>query len=112
MAQSICLRNSCQDISTVLGRCRLLLRRSCGITLQAAAGGCYVPDCADCEAGSYSVKGIDVNAALGTAEGMSTFEGIKSVGSSVCGMALRGAPSKGTALEVTALGAAAWGGWP
>ncbi len=56
------------------------------------------------------MKGIDVNAALGTAEGMSTFEGIKSLGSSVCGTALRGAPSKGTALEVTALGAAALGG--
>ncbi len=36
-----------------------------------------MPDCADCEAGSYYVKGIDVNAALGTAEGMCTFEGIK-----------------------------------
>ncbi len=67
-------------------------------------------DCADCKAVSYSVKGIDVNATLGTAEGMSTFEEIKSLGTSVCGTALRGAPLKGTALEGTALGAAALGG--
>ncbi len=54
-----------------------------------------MPDCANCEAGSYSVKGIDVNAALGTAEGMSTFEGTKSLGSSVVGRPCGERPRRG-----------------
>jgi hypothetical protein len=47
------------------------------------AGGCFLPECANCAAASYSVQGTGVNAECGMAHGSSTFEESKSLGSSV-----------------------------
>jgi hypothetical protein len=44
-----------------------------------------VHECADCEAGSYSVKGTGVNAERGMTHGSSTFKKSKSLGSNVHG---------------------------
>ncbi len=43
-------------------------------------------ECADCEAGSYSVNGTSFNAERGMAHELSTFEESKSLGSSVDGI--------------------------
>ncbi len=59
-------------------------RSSWGITLLGR--GVLLPECADCEAASYSVKGTGVNAERGMAHGSSTFEESKSLGSSVDGI--------------------------
>ncbi len=45
-----------------------------------------MPECANCEAGSHSVKGTGVNAERCMAHGSSTFEESKSLGSSVDGI--------------------------
>ncbi len=45
-----------------------------------------MPECADCEAAAYSVKGTGVNAERGMAHGSSTFEESRSLGSSVDGI--------------------------
>ncbi len=45
-----------------------------------------MPECADCEAAAYSVKGTGVNAERGMAHGSSTFVEIRSLGLSVDGI--------------------------
>ncbi len=52
----------------------------------AGQGGCILPECANCEAASYSVKGKGVNAKRCMAHVSSTFEESKSLGSSVDGI--------------------------
>ncbi len=42
-----------------------------------------MPECADCEAAAFSVKGTGVNGERGMAHGSSTFEESRSLGSSV-----------------------------
>jgi hypothetical protein len=45
-----------------------------------------LPECADCEAAAYSVKGTGVNAERGMAHESSTFKESRSLGSSVGGI--------------------------
>jgi hypothetical protein len=52
----------------------------------AGQGGCFLPECADCDAAAYSVKGTGVHAERGMAHGSSTFKESKSLGSSVDGI--------------------------
>jgi hypothetical protein len=59
-------------------------RSSKGITLLGRR--VLLPECADCEAAAYSVKGTGVNAERGMAHGSSTFEESRILGASVDGI--------------------------